>query len=433
MDPGAGSSAGGGGASGLGSAADGQHNVTRGTTPSSPPANPRTFVFMPRKSLYLAASFVPFAMMAVATKASTGKLVCRVDLEGLGQEANVPSLGRTLQFLDDTTVAVALLVRNSNAPRLLRRGEEGLRSPYFLSVALVGVTTGRILEQARWPTNSPSYSGLLAARGSEVLVQCGNQVRLYGKNLELVRQLTLPPGPGFFWENHVSPTGATALFVHFNSFKRPSTWAWIDTRKMLVLHLWRDLETGNVAVSDNAVAMANHCFSGVIAMPCSVLVRSFAQRVGYRIRPAASEPEFVNSETLFIRGRLHRSASVVNLARRKVVWYRGPTPEREFIGPALPATDGDRFVVPILADDEITYLYLFRAPFTKPDTVNIPYISLAGKPGEGERAQRVLALSPSGTRLAVLEDFKTLEIFDLAGERRGSGGHMGSAPGRNAW
>ncbi len=338
-----------------------------------------------------------------------------VDLSSLGQGIT-PPLPHLLQFVNDSTLAVGLVVYNAGTPKLVRRGEARERSAFFLHTALVDASTGRVLRWAEWPTESLRHSGLVATPGSKLVVLLGDRVALYSDSLELMRRLKLPGPKGSVWLPSASPSGRSVLFVRAGG-RKPSTWAWVDADRLRVVHVWSAVppQPQALPISDDYITFAR-CHPAGGRLPCRLIVRPLdgnsVQAVA-GISLSYGSPEFVADNLLFALGWPHGGISIINLPKHRVL-FRGSRGPGQVFGSAVSAPDAARFVVPALdGGPGLDYLYVFDGPSARLRTLRIRGVSSLAWPWWFAVSSSWLALSPDGRLLAVMENFKTVLIFRL--------------------
>ena len=365
-----------------------------------------------------------FALLLLTTapdssllKASALSSACKVDLSFLGKGIGGP-LTHLIEFVDDNTLAVAIVVHNPGSPKLVRRGNFEENSAFFLRAALLNANTGQVLKQADWPTGFPRHSALITAVNSELLVLLGNRVALYGDNLELLKQLQLPGSNRDVWVGRASRSGKNALFIE-NAGLKPATWAWVDATHLRVLRVWRSVppQPGGqgTPISDHYITFTQ-CLPPGGRPPCKLKVQSLD---GNSVRKVAGidlhhgSPEFVADNVLFVHG-WSGDISIVNLVKHRAIRHRSPGFFGDDFGSAVSAPGAARFVVPVFSREfGLEYLYIFDGP-----SAHLRVLSIHGMPSvEPVRLftvfPRGFALSPDGKLLAVIENFRTLLVFRL--------------------
>lgn len=352
-----------------------------------------------------------------AVNASTITPACKVNLSFIGKVVERP-LNHSIRFINNTTLAVAIVVHNPEPPRLVRPGEFDENSAFLLHAALLNANTGLVLKQAAWPTNYPRHSGLLAAVNSKLLVLLGNRVAIYSDNLELLRQLQLPGNAREVWVGRTSPSGRSALFIEDAGLK-PSRWALIDTNRLRVLRVWNSVppQPGGLGtpVSDEYITFMR-CLPPGGRPPCSLKIRSLDSGsvwVVGGIDLHHGSPEFV-ADNLLVTRDWSGDISIFNLANHRVIRRLSPGFFGDNFGPAVSAAGADRFVVPVFSQAfGLEFLYVLDGAFA-----NLRVLGIHGMPSVGHVrfdtvSPRDFALSPDGKLLAVLEHFSTLLVFRL--------------------
>jgi hypothetical protein len=376
-------------------------------------------VNMPRMAVRaLAVLILVAAPDRYPVNASTLTPACKVHLSFPGKVVG-PPLSHSLQFANDATLAVAIVVHNPEPPRLVRPGEFGENSAFFLRAALLNANTGQILKQADWPTDYPRHSELLAAVNSKLLVLLGNRVALYSGNLELLKQLQLPGNNREVWVGRASPSGRSALFIEDAGLK-PTTWAWVDANHLRVLRVWKSVppQPGGqgTPISDGYITFMQ-CLPPGGRPPCSLKIRSLdgsSVRAVRGIDLHHGSPEFVADNLLLAHG-WSGDISILNLVKHRVIRHLSPGFFGDNFGSAVSAPGADRFVVPVLSREfGLEYLYIFDGPSARLSVLRIRGLSsLAWRPGRFRRSSNWLALSSNGRLLAAMENYCTLLIFRL--------------------
>lgn len=342
-----------------------------------------------------------------------------IDLSSLGKGGVFP-LARLILFVNNNTVAVAMIAQNPESPNLAHRGEPGENPPYLLRSALFDASTGRVLQQARWPAENLYRSGLIAAPDSNLLVLLGSRVALYNDKLELIKQLQLPRGGEHGWLASVSPSGRNVLFQEDTSdWMGPSTWVWVDAVNLRILHVWNNVVRQELEpISDDYMTSAP-CFPRATLLPCKLLVWSLRTGPVRRlsgISYSSKTPEFVDENLLY--AAMGGSYSIVDVQKERGVLRRDLGPLNMDFAAPLRAADTGRFTIPLLSIHErgsgLRYLYVLDSPTAHKRVVKLRGLSsMAWRAGWFPQSSNWLALSPDGRLLAVMENFKTLLIFKL--------------------
>lgn len=341
----------------------------------------------------------------------------KIDLSFLGKVVE-PPLNPLVQFVDNRRLAVAIVVHNVGPPQLVRRGETGARSAFVLHAAIIDANTGKVLKVSAWPTDSPRHSGLVTAANSKLVVLLGDRVALYSRQLVLLKQLKLPGENGQPWTARASPSGRNTVFVEDTGLK-PGAWAWVDTTRLRVLHVWKDVppEPGRQGspISDSYITITR-CLPPGGVPPCKLTAYSLndepARTVG-GINLRYGAPEFVSDNLLFVHG-WSGNISVVNLAMKHVIRRRSPGFTGNVFASPASAPGVLRFVVPVFGqENRLEYLDVFDGPAAHLHVFHIRGVPSAGRPRWFVTSRWSASLSPDGRLLATMENFHTLLIFKL--------------------
>lgn len=340
----------------------------------------------------------------------------QIDLSFLGKVA-VPPLNHLIEFVDEDTIAVAVVVHNPRHPELVRRGEFDEYSAFFLHAALLDANSGQILKQDCWPTDYPRHSGFLAAFNSDLLVLRGNLVALYSNKLELQNRLTLPGDGSRVWIGRASPSGRNALFIEDAGLK-PAMWIWVDATRLRVLRIWKAVprQPGGFGspISDKYITFTK-CLPPGGVPPCKLTVRPVdgnPARTVADLSPRYGPPQFVSGNLLFAH-RLLGGISITNLARQREV-RRYDAGIGKVYGPAVSAPEAARFVVPVFGQTlQLEHLYIFDGPLAHLRVLRVDGLASSKWTRLFEIFPTGFAISPDGMLLATMMNFKTLLIFRL--------------------
>jgi hypothetical protein len=201
---------------------------------------------------------------------------------------------------------------------------------------------GRVTSVQTWPTAS-TFAKIVAARDRDFVTQRGNTLALYSLDAKELRTLSLPTlsDEVLRWRAYPSPTGKTILFSTSTLMgTAASEWVLVNTSTLEVVRSWKEVQSGGIAISDNAIAMA----------ACMVWFYHCEPQVEFRhlttdweiitgMEKGSHGVQFIDEDTLFLLG-----------APWKLLRTDGKTVLTETApfhgGAALASADGRRFVVP---------------------------------------------------------------------------------------
>ena len=320
----------------------------------------------------------------------------------------------SLWFCDNDTI-VATFVTQEEKATLSSRDNSDPNQPLRLRGIFVDANTGKITSTRVWPTSS-RFAGVVAATDQGFVTQRGITLTLYSSGARELKTLSLPPLPTEFWgwQAHPSPTGKRILFAtsDLTPTTSPRTWILLDTNSLQVVRSREEVQSGWVGISDVAVAMTActiwfyHCEPKVEIRDLTGEWETLAPlKIG-----ATSFPQFINEDIFFVSGepwKLLQTSGKAILTEN--VPFEGST--------AVSSAGGQRFVVPFFrltgrvaaldigGHGELKTISIYDAPFRERS-----YRLRVKSPKITERA--LLALSPDGSKLAVLYD-ETLYVFQL--------------------
>jgi len=280
--------------------------------------------------------------------------------------------------------------------------------------------TGKVTSTQAWPSES-RIAGIVAANDGKFVTQTGTTLALHSSDAKELKKLSLPPPPNEFvgWQSHSSPTGKSVLF-ETNDLKTtsPQSWIWVDTNTLQVLRSEREVQSGGVGISDNTIAMTActiwfyHCEPSV---EVKGLTTEWKTITPIDKRSPWGGVQFVNENMLFLSGepwRLLQTDSKVILTGTAP--FEGST--------AIVSAGGQRFVVPFFkltgrvealdigGHGELKTISIYDAPFHERSyqfEVKGPKIR-----SFSDRSLAQLALSPDGSKLAILYD-ESVYLFQL--------------------
>lgn len=340
-----------------------------------------------------------------------------IDLIPLGAHIGRPWLYHLLLFLDPNTLAVGFVARNSQPPTLARRGEEAGSLPFVLKVALVNVASGEIVRQTAFPTRS-AHSGLLAVSDPKLLVLLGDWVCSFSRDLKPVRRLGLPRSAEVGWLARVSPSGRSVLLVQ-DTGPKPGTWAWLDAPALRLEKVWNMAKSPppDVRISDDYVAF-RVCRGSAPPLPCTLIVqvRRSGRTVFRRGTVYGMGFHFTSDTLLFTRlmPLPPLGFSVISLGDGRARLRSDASLNGFIVGSSSAAARADRFVVPVLDHArQPEYIYVFDGAFPHWRALRVRPRQRFQWPWAVATSPRWLALSPDGTLLALMPNFKTILIYKL--------------------
>lgn len=163
-----------------------------------------------------------------------------------------------ITFLDNDRV-IAYEVTVDTGKFSSREGPD-ISSPFRLHAYFLDVTSGRIGFSKEWGTSA--HESFIQDASGGFLVRTGNLLRFYSKDLAEVQQMPLPhPDPYEGWEVRTSPSGKTILVNHYIREKKRrldvSRFELLDGSTFQVKQSWTEspsLKEGDVySISDTAM------------------------------------------------------------------------------------------------------------------------------------------------------------------------------------
>jgi hypothetical protein len=323
---------------------------------------------------------------------------------GEGEYKALPHL--SLWFTDNDTIVATFVTQESN-PSLSSRASSNTNPSLRLLPVFLNAVTGKIIATPEWSSGSRN-AGIIAAHDGRFVTQAGNELTLYMANLTPLKKAILPSLAEGDWIAYPSPTGKNILFLQ--SGHRTGSWLWLETETLQILHSWEDTQNGDVAVTDDKIAMVT-CTWSHNCEP-SLQIKSIGtdwKTIGLGHRK--SYPQFVNQDMLLVSG-----------LPTKLIRADGETVfvESGSVGcgsNATPSTSGQRFVVPVCAikgaitgldiggHQVLRQVLLYDAPFRgRSYTLDVK--------GSPIKDQTLFALSPDGLQLAILND-ESVEVLKL--------------------
>lgn len=335
-------------------------------------------------------------------------------------------LSTSLWFVDNNTIVVTFVtqVNVGTDPRLARR--EGENLPLRLQAIFLDSKTGAVETTREWPSESRNAS-IVATLEGKFVTQTGNELTLYGSNLEKLRSLMLSPSPSQFeWYATSSFTGKSLLLRlgHKEPEQSLFSWVWIKTENLQTVHSWEAQPEGSVSITDDAIALTTMCTS-IGCDPTNIKVKKLS--TDWTVIGLSYDRRifFVNEDELFLPG--DPSPNLTSKIPARLIHIDGQLAFSEteqskasaWWNPPVRSSEGRRFVAPglrvegahpILDVDGHTVLerlliydLLDRSP---------PYVLDVRGPKIKDLNERDFALSPDGSELAILDN-ETVRLFKL--------------------
>jgi hypothetical protein len=329
--------------------------------------------------------------------------------EIFGQGREYKAFPRTsLWFIDNRTIIATVLIRDAN-PGLSGRNSSDPNASLRLRPVLLDAISGKVMATPEWLSNSRN-AGIITVHEGKAVTQVGNELTLYGSDLKPLKTLKLPSVPEGDWIAHPSPTGKTILFLPPGH--RTGLWLRLDTETLGVRDSWEDTQNGDVAASDDQIAMVS-CTWSHDCKP-AVEIRSVATgwqaiAMGY----PQSYPQFVDEDLLFLSGKpsslIHTDGQIVftdDLPFQRCWWGR-----------PIPAAGSQRFIVPACAVKgaaaplDISGHEVLKKILVHDDLSNA-WSYIIDVKGSTIKGLTLLAVSPDGLHLAVLAK-DSVQVFSL--------------------
>jgi hypothetical protein len=324
-------------------------------------------------------------------------------------EARLPA-PKSLWFTEENTIAATFVVRDGESSTKLPRREDA-NLPLRLQVEFLDATTGRIKAKANWPSES-AYALIVAAHDGKFITQTGSRFTLYGPDLTEFRKITMPPLQGYWhWFAVASPTMKNMLLYSGQE------WYWIDTDNLQILHSWQEaLKTTGMSITDDKLAVVRLCDRA----NCDLQIRGLSTPwvvIGSIPGRPASSLDFLNNGLLFIGGPAVDPARLLRSDGQVATTLAQPGKRDAWWGKAVLSTEGKRFVAPGIHLEgshpslDIGGHNVLKQILAYDLTPGGRHYVLDVK-GPRIKGEMKFALSPDGTRLAVLNN-ETVEVFDL--------------------
>jgi len=313
-------------------------------------------------------------------------------------------------------VATYVVHDNKDNPKLSKRGEDQ-SLPLLLRAIFLDAATGKITTTHDWPSGSRSAI-IVTAPGDKIVTRIGDELTLYGTDLEKVKSIRLPPSPVGAWGALPSPTGKNILLVTVNTpdlQKRRELMLWVQTDTLEIVHSWDAQPIGSVSITDDEIILSTWCEY----VDCPGLEVRNVSSDWKAIGPGYTKPDFVDEFTFFLRGDRNQRipARLVRTNGETIFTDKQPSEGGALWDRPVVSSEGKRFVAPGLKSEGgnatldinghvvLKTLLVYDLPAVKQPQVldvNVPAIKDVMK----------FALSPDGSRLAVLNK-EIVYIFDL--------------------
>lgn len=334
----------------------------------------------------------------------------------------------SLWFLDDDTVVATYVTREESHPVLSGRSGSDPNEPLRLRAIFLDADTGKIRSTQAWPSES-RLARIVAANEGKFVTQRGTTLTLHSSDGKELNTLRLPQEPQTQngWNARPSPTGKSILFEDSDwRTISPKSWILVSADDLKVVRSWKVEQTGPVGISDSTIAMTACMFPEYHCEP-NLKVRGLA--TDWKIIAPMEKsgwvrfPWFVNDDTFFLSGtpgtpwKLLQSGGKVILSEDPPFGGGGPVSssgEQRFILPFFKSKGGFA-ALDIGAHGELTTISVYDAPFRERSYVLVVK-------GPKIRAGVVqLALSPDGSKLAILDEKETVYVFQLPPLKRPPG------------
>lgn len=326
----------------------------------------------------------------------------------------------SLWFLDDSTILATFITKEGSKPSLASRDSSDPNQPLRLRAVFLQVETGKVTSTQVWPSESRS-AGIVAVNDGKFVTARGSTLTLYSADAKELKRLSLPPPPQNLngWNAHVSPTGKSILFE--NSDWRtvsPKSWIWVDVDDLQIIRSWKEEQSGRVGISDSTIAMTACMFPEYHCDP-NLKIRDLATEWKTIARIQKSgwvwAPQFVNEDTLFLPSA---PWELLKTDGQVILTETDPFEGDE----AVTSEGGKRFVIPFFklvgrvgaldigGHGELKTISVYDAPFHGRSyklEVKGPKIRSIS-----DKSVAKLALSPDGTKLAILYD-ESVYLFPL--------------------
>lgn len=323
-------------------------------------------------------------------------------------EAELPA-STSIWFADNATVMATFVIRANREGTILSRPDEPATSPFRLRAIFVNATTGRIKAAVGWPSDARDAS-VVAAHDGGFVTQRGARVDLYGTGPKELKQIRLPPGAD--WRATPSPDGKSILFSAFDPRSRTNSWLWIDTGDLSIRHSWEGQPDGGISIADESIALSTWC-TQADCPPAVLEVRG--PNTGWKvIGRGDAQPYFVDDDALFLPSygtasrpapaKLLRTDGHVLLSEGQPapggVWWSIPAVSaggKRFVSLGV-RTEGAHPALDMGGHSVLRRLLVYDLLAPGHEQV----LEVKGPKIEDVYDPRNVALSPDGTRLAIL-------------------------------
>lgn len=340
---------------------------------------------------------------------------------GRGHETLQPI--KSLWFQDDSTVVATFVTREEKPTPLSKRDQSDTNLPLRLRAIFIDARAGKVRSTQAWPTES-RFARIVAVNNGNFITQRGDLLTLYSFDAKELRRLSLPPvEPDYLtgWFPHPSPTGRNILFATpYPRETSPRPWIWVNASTLEIARSWREVQSGEVAISDSAISMiacgfyAYRCNQNVeikgLTTEWKTIAAKEGQPLSFTLLSGDALFRFLNEDTIFLSGnpwKLLRTDGTVVLSEN--TRFEGSM--------VIASSSGKRFVVPFFqwkggvaaldtgAHGELKAISIYDAPFHERSyrlDVKGPKIKDLAK----------FALSPDASKLAILYD-ESMYLFHL--------------------
>jgi hypothetical protein len=327
----------------------------------------------------------------------------------------------SLWFLDDSTIIATFVTQEGANPSLSSRDSSDPNQPLRLRAILLDADTGKVRSTQAWPSES-RLAEIVTANGGKFVTQTGTTLTLHSSDAKELKKLSLPPPPQNLngWNAHPSPTGKNVLFENSDwRTTSPKSWIWVNATELQIVRSWKEEQSGWVGISDSMITMTACLFSEYRCEP-NLRVKTL-ETEWKTIAPIEKRshwgwsPQFVNEDTLFLSGAPWELLKTDGeLILTETAPFEG--------GGAITSAGGKRFVVPFFkvtgrvealdigGHGELKTISVYDAPFHERSyrlDVKGPKIR-----SFSDRSLAQLALSPDGSKLAILYD-ESVYLFQL--------------------
>lgn len=335
----------------------------------------------------------------------------------------------SLRFVGNNALVATYVIRRRGSGSSSEPPHRGDSQEWPLEVraVFVNTATGKIQTNPVWPTLH-RYSKIVAAHDGRFVLQRGNDLTLYSlDDLSPLQELRLPEFKveNFipYWSAISTPSGREILFQgpdDSSTKDRPySSWIWVDTDSLRILHFWRKQPNyGRISITDDDIAVITSCtFAG-----CQPALKLRGLTTEWKsLGPTDDQGVALVTDDVLLRGGNARAGKPIRLVRSDgtLLWsIEQPKPNSAFSwGTALVSTGGRRLLV-LGYRTKGKFEALDLAGHSVVDRVLIYDLGTDGEPSTlrihgPEVTPLAVALSPDGTKLAILDQREALLLFQL--------------------